>query len=98
VLPLLGPFSHGFSMSTLILSFSHTHTCWLALWSKQPWGTGMGKRDGSQPLPSKFMAGVAQAFEYIDVMTSGKITAFASKNGLQDSLTVISEEFTVAGR
>jgi len=65
---------------------------------QQPWGTGKGKRDGSQPLPSKFMAGAAKAFEYIDIMTSGKITAIASKDGLQDSLTVVSDDFTIAGR
>jgi len=65
---------------------------------EEPWGTGKGKRDGSQPLPSKFMAGAAKAFEYIDIMTSGKITAIASKDGLQDSLTAVSDDFTIAGR
>lgn len=32
---------------------------------QEPWGTGPGKRDGTQPLPSKFMAGCAMAFEYV---------------------------------
>jgi hypothetical protein len=44
------------------------------------------------------MAGAAKAFEYIDIITSGKITAIASKDGLQDSLTVVSDDFTIAGR
>ena len=65
---------------------------------QEPWGTGKGKRDGSQALPSKFMAGCSQSYEYIDLMTSGHITAFASKEGLSDSLKVVSDEFVIAGR
>ena len=61
-------------------------------------GAGPGKRDGTQPLPSKFMAGCALAFEYVDIMTSGNLTAFASKDGLVDSQLVVSDEFTIAGR
>ena len=66
--------------------------------AEEPYGTGRGKLDGSQPLPSKFMAGCASGFEYVELMTSGSLTAFASKEGLADSVVIQSDEFTIAGR
>eukprot|EP00960_Hanusia_phi_P008219 235334-Hanusia_phi.AAC.2 len=55
---------------------------------EEPYGTGRGKVDGSAPLrdevtgrarPNKMIAGVVENFGYVDVTTSGILTAFAAK-------------------
>lgn len=69
-----------------------------------PYGTGPGRRDGSKrlvsdggsPRPDPLIAGSVANHEMVKVSTSGTLTAFASKDGLEDSQIVSSQLFTVA--
>jgi hypothetical protein len=68
-----------------------------------PFGTGRGSRDGSRPLlsdagsprPDPRAAGCVDNHDFVDVCTSGVLTAFAAKDGLSDSVLAQSQLFTV---
>jgi len=74
---------------------------------EEPYGTGVGKLDGSQPLRdpktgaprlNPLCAGVVENFSSIEVTTSGVLKAFACKPGVADSIVAKSNTYSIAGK